>query len=232
MIELLLLGGAAAIAAGTHGAVIPHPPPPPPMPQPLRVGAAVTIPTLVKVGGHSFVGGMAHVGAATTQGINIKPQQSTTIGGTDTNIAPNGGNQPASSSTLVTTLTDAASAAVDSAIKKQIDALGADAKATAAAYLNKTIKPSPDIKPGDSADAIAQKTTAALGGAASTAACSILPGGVALAPLCAMAGAYLGGKAYQYAEDAIDAIGSAAKKVGSAIETGANDAIDYVGGLF
>jgi hypothetical protein len=104
--------------------------------------------------------------------------------------------------------------------KEKFDQLSSDAKKTGAAILNDELKLNPPLKGDESFKEVSARVGAVAGGAAGAAACGAVSFGAA-APLCGIAGAYLGQKlgpvVGKYAKKAVlkpaKAVGKAAKKV-------------------
>lgn len=102
-----------------------------------------------------------------------------------------------------------------------MDAVGRQA---AADQLNNTLNPPPDppLNGNDSWETVARVA----GGAGGAAACSVTGVGAAVAPLCAMAGAYLGVKLEDWMQQEMPALRSWANGAISSVE----DAVKDVGG--
>lgn len=139
---------------------------------------------------------------------------------------------------------------IDAALQEKLDTINSygqaaydnmsdDAKRAGAAAMNDALDLDPPLKGDESWDEIAQVA----GAAAGTAACAATGLGAAAAPLCAMAGAYLGTKLEELISKNVDEIkdwfsGKWAdiegwvKGLGEDVGDAAQAAIDYVGGWF
>ena len=105
------------------------------------------------------------------------------------------------------------------AMEKAYSGMSSAAKSAAADTLNRNLNLDPPMTGNETWDQVARIA----GGAVAAAGCSAIPGiGVAAAPLCSMAGAYLGVKLEQW-------IQSPLKDLGNWIEDNVGGAIDAVG---
>lgn len=122
-------------------------------------------------------------------------------------------------------------AALQTKAKAEYDKLSAEAKKAGAARLNAAIKPSPGLTGKETFEEASKKIGASMGAIAGVAACNALPipgaaqvlAHTACASLGALAGAYLGEKVGDWAEDVYDEVkswaDSAWESVGDAADT-------------
>lgn len=202
--------------------------PPLPSTQPSLGGArAATIGAIIQTGGQ-----VGTIG--TNRGMRVGGGYSSAKNLTDSRTSiKTSGNQPNKQSD--DTLGNQVADYVDAKVKKQIDGLGQEAKQAGADYLNKTLKPSPDIKASDSAEEISKKVGASIGGAAAAAGCAAIPGGATASPLCAMAGAYLGNVIGGYVKEGYDKVEQGLKDgynyVEGQVKDAVNSSVDWVKSL-
>jgi len=112
---------------------------------------------------------------------------------------------------------------LEQGLRDKYDELASEAKKKGAEVLNETLKLNPPLKGNESYKQVSSRVGAVAGGAAGAAVCSATGVGAAAAPLCGIAGAYLGQKVApvvaEYTKKAVKtAIIKPAKKVGKALK--------------
>lgn len=130
---------------------------------------------------------------------------------------------------------------LSSAMEQTYNNMSQTAKSAAAGQLNQSLGLNPPLKGDETWETVA-KVAGSAGGAA---ACSLIPGvGVAVAPLCAMAGAYLGVKLEEWmstalpdlknwvSDNIVSNVGSAVSAVAGYVEDGVDEVVGWVKGLF
>lgn len=201
----VLIGGVAALAylANERGD---QPDPPKPGPTLLRPLAGVS----VSLAGAN-PGGKGSSSSAFTVGLANKLR----------NSVYTGVGKSTKGNSALDQAVERGAAEIEKKITEEIDKLSAEAKKKGAEALNKELKLNPPLTGNEKAKDIVAIASAA----AAAAGCGAIPGvGAAVAPLCAIAGAYLGKKGYELAAEAWARIEDDVREAWDDVQEGVKDA--------